>query len=131
MTLYDSSFLIAYLDGHSEAVDYAEQHATDRAKTIPLVFYEVYLGELHTAGEPDFDLIAEALDWVTAVEHQSPQTSRYAAELMARLHEAGASLSPVDGFIAAAAWESNETLATRDSDFDTPAVRAEIDVDLV
>jgi hypothetical protein len=65
------------------------------------------------------------------VNYQSGQTSRHAAELMARLHDAGTPLGTIDGYITAAAWEMNETLATRDADFDTPAVRDEIDVDLV
>jgi len=131
MTLYDSSFLIDYLHGEPEPVEYAETHATDQAKTIHLVSYEVYLGELHKSGEPDFDAVSAALDWVTVVNYQSTQTSRHAAELMARLHDAGAPLGTIDGYITAAAWEMNETLATRDADFDTPAVREEIDVDLV
>jgi len=50
---------------------------------------------------------------------------------MSRFHENGAPLGAVDGFIAAAAWELNETLVTRDADFDTPAVRDEIDVDII
>lgn len=131
MTLYDSSFLIDYLNGEPETVEYAEAHATAQAKTIHLVSYEVYLGELYKSGAPDFDAVSTALDWVTVVHCESAQTSRHAAELMARLEDAGAPLGCIDGYITTAAWEMNETLATRDSDFDTPAVRAEIDVDLV
>lgn len=131
MTLYDSSFLIDYLDNDPETVAYAERHAREQAKTIHLVCYEVYLGERHTTGEPDFEAVGDALSWVTVVNYQSSRTSRNAAELMARVHEQGAPLGAVDGFIAAAAWELNETLVTRDTDFDTPAVRTEIDVDLV
>jgi len=131
MTLYDSSFLIDYLANDPESVAYAEEHAREQAKTIHLVCYEVYLGELHTAGDPDFEAVGDALSWVTVVNYQSRRTSRNAAELMARLHENGSPLGAVDGFIAAAAWELNETLVTRDADFDTPVVRSEIDVDIV
>jgi len=131
MTLYDSSLCKSHLDNDLETVEYAEQHARKQAKAIHLVFYEVYLGELHTAGEPDFEAVGNALEWVTVVNYQSNRTSRTAAELMSRFHENGAPLGAVDGFIAAAAWELNETLVTRDADFDTPAVRDEIDVDIV
>lgn len=131
MTLLDSSFLISYLDGDPASVAYAEDHAGEAAKTIPLALYEVYLGELYTAGEPDFDAVEEALKWVTTVNSQSARYSRRAAELMSRLHDTGTQLAFRDGYIAAAAWELDETLATRDTDFDAPEVRDEIDVDLV
>jgi len=45
--------------------------------------------------------------------------------------EPGESYNETLEHITAAAWEMNETLATRDADFDTPAVREEITVDLV
>jgi len=131
MTLYDSSFLIDYLNNEPEPIEYAEQHSHKQAKTIHLVLYEVYLGELHTTGEPDFEAVENALEWITVVDYQSERTSRTAAELIAQIHKTGAPLGSIDGFIAAAAWELNETLVTRDADFDTPALRDEIDVAIV
>jgi len=131
MTLYDSSVLIDYLDGDPEVVEYAKAHATEEAKTTHLALYEVYLGELYTEGDPNFDTVEGALSWVSAINYESVRSSRRAAELMARLHEAGSSLSFRDGYIAAAAWEMQELLVTRDADFDVPALREEIDVELI
>lgn len=131
MTLYDSSVLIDYLDGDPEVVEYAETHAAEDAKTTHLVLYEVYLGELYTEGDPDFDAVEDALSWVSPINYQSVRSSRHAAELMTRLHDAGSSLSFHDGYIAAAAWEMRELLVTRDSDFDVRALREEIDIELI
>lgn len=131
MTLYDSSVLIDYLDGDQDVVAYASANATEAAKTTHLALYEVYLGELYTEGPPDFDAIDDALKWVQVVESDGPAFSRTAAEFMARLHENGSALSYRDGYIAASAWSMNERLATRDSDFDTEAIRDELAVDIV
>jgi predicted nucleic acid-binding protein len=128
MTLYDSSFLIDYLDGDQEVVTYATEHAAEQAKTTQLALYEVYLGELYTDGDPDFDALDDALEWVQPVAREGPRFGRRAAELMARLHDAGSSLAYRDGYIAASAWATDDTLVTRDSGFDTPALRDEIDV---
>lgn len=50
---------------------------------------------------------------------------------MARLHEAGGSLSFRDGYIAPAAWEMREPLVTRDSHFDVPELREKINIELI
>lgn len=131
MTVFDSSVLIDYLDGDDDVVAYAEEHAREQTKTVHLALYEVYLGELYTDGEPDFAAIDEALSWVQVVDGEGPRFSRDAAALMARLQQSGHTLAPRDGYIAASAWSMNERLVTRDADFDTPAVRAEIDVDIL
>jgi hypothetical protein len=131
MTVFDSSVLIDYLDGDDTVVTYAEDHAREDIKTPHLALYEVYLGELYTAGEPDFAAIDDALSWVNVVNEQGPRFSRHAAQLMARLQDEGCTLAYRDGFIAASAWSLEERLVTRDSDFDTPEIRSEIDVDVI
>ena len=131
MTLYDSSVLIDYLDGDQEVVAYAENNADEEAKAVHLALYEVYLGELYTEGDPNFDAVEDALSWITAVSYQSTKSSRRAAELMARLQTTGHSLAFRDGYIATAAWEMQEPLVTRDADFDIPALREEIDVEVI
>lgn len=130
MTVYDSSFLIDYLDGDEGAVAYATAHADEAANAPNLVLYEVYLGELHTAGDPDFDRVADALRWVRPVDPGGGAFGRRAAELMGRLQDAGSPLGFRDAYVAAVAWSRSERLVTRDADFDAPAVRDEIDVEV-
>lgn len=131
MTVLDSSVLIDYLDGDPDVVDYVDDHADEALKAPHLVWYEVYLGELYTEGDPDFGAIDDALEWVTVVDPSGPRFARHAAELMATLHDAGSSLAFADGYVAATARSMSERLATRDADFDAHAVRREMDVDVV
>lgn len=131
MTVYDSSFLIDYLAGDPDTVAYAEDHADEAAIAPNLVLYEVHLGELYTEGDPDFGAVADALEWVTILPPGGPQFGRRAAELTGRLMDAGSPLGFRDGYVAAAAWSLDDRLVTRDSDFDAPAVREEIDVEIV
>lgn len=131
MTLYDSSFLIDYLDGDPDAETYAATHAGEESKATHLAMYEVFLGEIFVEGDPDFDRVADALRWVKPVHPGGATFGRRAAELMGRLQRAGTPLGFRDGYLAAAAWSMDERLVTRDSDFDAPAVRQEIDVEIV
>ena len=64
MTLYDSSVLIDYLNGHDAAVEYVSDHLDERAVAPPLVLFEIYQGEVFESGPADFDVpgIREALD---------------------------------------------------------------------
>lgn len=130
MTVYDSSVLIDYLDGDGDVVAYATAHADEPAHAPHLVLYEIYLGELHTEGAPDFDRVSDALQWVTPIQPGSAFGKR-AAELLGRLQEGGSPLGFRDGYVAAAAWSTSERLVTRDADFDEAAVRDEIDVEVV
>lgn len=131
MTCYDSSFLIDYLDGDEAALEYAEEHADETATAPHLVLYEVYLGELYTHGDPDFDRVSDALTWITPIREHGPAFGRHAAALMDRFMDNGSPLGVRDGYVAAVAWSRDERLVTRDGDFDVPAVQDAIDVDVV
>jgi predicted nucleic acid-binding protein len=128
--LYDSSFLIDYLDGDTAVLTYADEHAAERPRTVHLVLYEVYLGELNTR-EKNLARVEKALQWVEPISTQRANFGRRAAELMRRLEGSGARLSFRDGYIAAAAWSHDERLVTRDRDFDTQPLREKITVEIV
>lgn len=130
MVLYDSSFLIDYLDGDETVLAYADEHAAEQPKTVHLALYEVYLGELNTE-EKNFARVDEALQWVEPINTQRPDFGRRAAELTRQLEDSGARLPFRDGYIAAAAWSHGERLVTRDGDFDTSALREKITVEIV
>ncbi|QGN06509.1 PIN domain-containing protein [Halorhabdus sp. CBA1104] len=130
MTLYDSSVLIDYLDGKSETVAYVEDHHDRRAVAPQLVVFEVYQGEVFTAGPADFEAVDRALSWVDVVEAPTG-AARSAAEVQATLHERGDALAPRDAFIAGMADRLGERLAVADADFDVAGLTDVLDVDFV
>lgn len=130
MTLYDSSVLIDYLEGRDRAVAYVEEQLDERALTVPLVMFEIYQGEVFKTGTADFDVVDEALSWVTVVD-ETGGLARAAGELQNELHDGGDPLAARDAFIAGAAKGLNETLAVSDSDFEIQGLNETIDVDCV
>jgi len=130
MTLYDSSVLIAYLSGESDAVDYITEHSDERAVAPPLVLFEVYQGEVFKSGPADFDAVDQALEWLTIVDETS-ELARGAGELQAALHDRGEALSARDAFIAGAAYGLGERLVVADSDFDVDGITEMLTVDFL
>lgn len=130
MTVYDSSVLIAYLEGSTSAVEYVEAHADRRAVAPPLVVYELYQGEVFKSGPAEFDAVDAALGWLTVVE-ETRSMARAAAELQNELHQHGQALTARDAFIAGTATALGETLAVADTDFDVPGIEEALDIDFV
>jgi hypothetical protein len=130
MVLYDSSVLIDYLAGVDAAVDYAEAHADERAVTVPLVFFEIYQGEVYKSGAADFDAVDDALDWLVVAD-ESARLARDAAELLAFVASRGSPLAARDAYIAGAAMSLDERLVASDTDFDTDVLREKLPVDLL
>lgn len=116
-TLYDSSVLIGYLDGADAAVEYVDTHHDERAVAPPLVFYEVYRGEVSRSGPADIASVDTALEWVTPVA-STVEHARVAAELRAELRQRGDPLAARDALIAGTALASGEQLGVADSDSD-------------
>lgn len=121
MTLYDSSVLIDYLDGDSEAVEYVESHLDERAVAPPLVMFEIYQGEVFKSGPAEFDVIDDAFEWLTVVD-ETPELARAAGELQNELQRRGEPLAARDAFIAGAAKSLGESLVVADSDFDVDGI---------
>jgi tRNA(fMet)-specific endonuclease VapC len=130
MTVYDSSVLIDYLDGDSDAVDYVERRQDQRAIAPQLVLFEVYQGELFKSGPPEFDAVDDALEWLAVVEDPSG-IARAAAELQHELHDSGDLLAARDAFVAGTARQLGDPLAVADSDFDVEGIDELLDVDFV
>jgi hypothetical protein len=128
MVLYDSSVLIDYLDGIDSVVTYIEDHADERAVTIPLVLFEVYQGEVYKSGPTDLAAVDDALDWIHVVD-EAAVFARDAAELLDFLASRGSPLAARDAYIAGAAESLDERLAVSDADFDLDALRERIEVD--
>lgn len=126
----DSSVHIDYHAGETEAVEYIEDHLEERASTLPLVMYEVYQGEVFKTGEPDFDPVRGALEWLEIAD-ETHDLARAAAELQNALAQTGTPLAARDAFIAGAAYGLDERLVAADSDFDVPGITEELDVDLL
>ena len=130
MTLYDSSVLIDYLDGDDAAVDYVDDHATERAVVPSLVLFEVYQGEVFKSGPADFDAVDRALTWLTVVDG-TRDVARTAAELQAELQARGDALAARDAYIAGTADVLDERLAVSDPDFAVDGLTDVLDVDFV
>lgn len=130
MTLYDSSVLIDYLDGEPTAVEYIEDHVTERAVAPELVLFELYQGEVYKAGSADFDAVDEALAWLTVVE-DSGGIARAAAELQVALQKSGGTLAARDAFIAGAASALDEPLVASDDDFEPVAGAGTVELTLL
>ena len=130
MTLYDSSVLIAYLSGESDAMEYITAHSDERAVAPPLVLFEVYQGEVFKSGQADFDAVDQALEWLTIVD-ETADLARGAGELQAALHSRGGALSARDAFIAGAAYGLDERLVVADSDFDVDGIGEMLTVDFL
>jgi len=130
MTVYDSSVLIDYLTGETNAVDYVETHSNQRAVAPPMVLFEVYRGEIYKSGPPDFDAVDTALQWLDIVEESRGQ-ARAAAEAQHELQARGIPLSARDAFIAGTAKQLDEPLAVSDSDFAVDGISDVLDIDLL
>ncbi|TQQ79482.1 PIN domain-containing protein [Halonotius roseus] len=130
MVVYDSSVLIDYLDGDTTAVEYVETHADQQAVAPPLVLFELYRGEIFTAGEPEFDTVDAALQWVDIIETDRTQ-ARVAAAAESELHQQGIPLSARDAFIAGTAKRLNQPLAVSDGDFDVDGINDVLTVDML
>ncbi|MFW5948641.1 MAG: VapC toxin family PIN domain ribonuclease [Halolamina sp.] len=94
------------------------------------MLFEVYHGEVFESGSADFDVVDDALAWVTAVETDET-TARTAAFVQKELHNSGTALAPRDAFTAGTAAAFNETLAIPDDDFDVLGLTEALDVDLL
>jgi len=127
MTLYDSSVLIDYLDGLEAAVEFVENNVDQRAVAPSLVLFEVYQGEVYRSGDPDFDAVETALQWVRIVD--PPGAPRAAAELQVEHLQRGEPLAARDAFVAGAAKALGERLAVSDSDFAVEGLDEELDVE--
>lgn len=130
MTIYDSSALIAYLEGQPSAVGYVREHRRQRSLAPPLVLYEVYQGEVFKRGPAEFGAVDAALSWLTIAE-ATRTDARAAAELQERLRRRGDPLAARDAYIAGAALARDETLVATDTDFDVPGLRDQVDLALV
>jgi len=109
--------MIDYLDGDPTAVDYIENHVTERAVAPELVLFELYQGEVYKADSADFDAVDEAIAWLTFV-NGSGGIARAAAEVQVALQESGVTLTARDAFIAGAARALDEPLVASDDDFE-------------
>lgn len=115
----DSSFLIDYTDGDEEAtLDYLEDHPNDRFLVSTLSLYELYLGAvLSGAGDEEMDAIRRGLHWAD-IDPFEEGDAMEAARIRGELSEAGEQINLADVLIAGAARRMDETVVTRDADFE-------------
>lgn len=130
MTVYDSSVLIAYLNGTEDAIDYIQTRLDERAVAPPLVVFEVYQGEVFKTGSANFDAVDGALEWLTIVDETAPM-ARAAGDLQDELQSRGEPLAARDAYIAGTAKELDEPLVVADADFDVEGITDLLDIDFL
>lgn len=127
MTVYDSSVLIDYLDGNDAAVEYVENAVNDTAVAPPIVWFEVYQGEVYRTGPTDFPAVDRALSWLTTVD-TTAKHARAVASLQDSLNRRGRPLAARDALIAGVAIAEDERLVATDTDFDVDGITEHVDV---
>lgn len=119
MSYLDSSFLVDYTDGDEEAaIEYLEDHPNDRFFVSTLSLYELYLGAvLSGAGDEGMAEIRRGLHWAD-IDSFEEDDAMEAARIRGELSDAGEQINLADVLIAGAARQMNETVITRDVDFE-------------
>ncbi len=119
MSYLDSSFLIDYTDGDEEAtLDYLNDHPNDRFFVSTLSLYELYLGAvLSGGGDEEMDDIRRGIHWAD-IDPFEEDDAMEAARIRGELSDAGEQINLADVLIAGAARRIDETVVTRDADFE-------------
>lgn len=119
MSYLDSSFLIDYTDGDEEAtLDYLDDHPNDRFFVSTLSLYELYLGAvLSGTGDEGMNEIRRGLHWAD-IDPFKEGDAMEAARIRGELSDAGEQINLADVLIAGAARRMDETVVTRDTDFE-------------
>lgn len=117
MIVFDTSFLLDYLDGVEATSEYLNAN-TDKPFFAPsLVLFEVYRGAARTDGREGVDRVAAGLDWLEPLPLDEP-AAREAAVIEAELLDSGTPINLGDTLIAGVCRHNGGRLITRDSHFD-------------
>ena len=117
MIVFDSTFLLDYLDGVDAAADYIGEHADKPFFAPTLALFEVYRGAARTGGRDRIEQVASGLDWLKPLPLTEP-AAREAALVEAELLDAGERINLGDTLIAGICRHNGGRIVTRDGHFD-------------
>lgn len=129
MKVLDSSFLIDYEKGMSEAADYLRDNADEEFIIPSTVYTEYHLGEANGAPDPDLPAVRTEIDW-TQIWEVTRKTADIGVEAVAELPARAPHLDGVDATVVGVAYEIGAPIVAGDSDFTHEAVRTHLNVEL-
>jgi predicted nucleic acid-binding protein len=116
----DSSFVVDFLDSgqdhHGAATAWMRDHREEPLGVPAVCAFEVLRGSAR-AGEEQFDRAVGFLRTLTVLELDL-ETAVVAGDLDGRLHAEGTPLGARDTLVAAPVLDRDDTLVTRDGDFE-------------
>jgi len=128
MKVLDATFLVDYLTNHPSAIQYLDDHSSERF-VVPLpAFAEILVGEGNGPDASDIPGARDALSWAE-VYPVDEQTAAHAAEIADEIGPEGPYLTGMDGLIAAVGRELGAPVVSADSDLTHPETRAVIDIE--
>jgi len=125
----DSSFLIDYENGESEAAAFLHDNAEEEFVIPSSVYTEYLLGEANAAPEPDLPAIRAEIDW-TQVWPVTKETADLGVEAVAELPAGAPHLDGVDATVVGVAREIDAPIVAGESDFTHEAIRDRLNVEL-
>lgn len=117
MIVFDTTFLVDYLNEEPAAAAFLEEHSGTPFFAPTLALFEAYRGGARTAGRDGVETVQTALDWIEPIALTEPVV-REAALIEAELLENGSPINLGDLVIAGICRHNGGRLVTRDGDFD-------------
>ncbi|WP_132058484.1 PIN domain-containing protein [Halorussus amylolyticus] len=127
MKCFDNTFVVDYLDGRPETIEYLERCSTDSLYLPSIVLYEALQGQVRSTGPTEFEQTIGHLTWADIAPFRKT-TARETGKLQEELANRGRELRSADAMIAGTARELDATLVTADTDFANEDVRTVLDV---
>lgn len=116
MIVFDTSFLLDYLDGVEATADYLHANEDSPFFAPSLVLFEVYRGAARTDGREGLDRVRSGLEWLEPLPLDEPAASE-AALIEAELLDAGEPINLGDTLIAGVCRHNGARIVTRNSHF--------------
>ncbi len=117
MIVFDSTFLVDYLNEEDAAAAFLEEHDGKPFFAPSLALFEAYRGAARSVGHDGVERVTTGLDWIEPLDLTEP-VAREAATIEAELLEDGTPINLGDVLIAAVCRHNGGQLVTRDADFD-------------
>lgn len=125
MIVFDTAFLLDYLEGVDAAAEFLRNHEDKPFFAPTLALFEVYRGAAQAGGRDRLDVVIDGLNWLEPLPLTEPAV-REAALIEADLLATGERIKLGDTLIAGICRHNGARIVTRDGHFDRVA---ELDVE--
>lgn len=117
MIAFDTSFLVAYLEGDPDTASFLDAHGEQPLFVPSLALFEVYRGAARTGGVNQIERVMTGLDWLEPLPLTEP-AARDAARIEMDLLEEGEPVNLGDTLIAGICRHHGARIVTRDTHFE-------------